>query len=298
MLTPNARAVVLLVDGTAGPAEGTTVASVSIKNPGPQPVAFQLAYPFSQINPSDTYRLYAGIVDGDLAWVTPIGVNVAVPQPLIEGVVLPLEYRPDLLKAAVTGTITGVGLDPARDPDSYGTSLVIEVNTGATIGFQLIEPAGAAPVPYSVPFDPSTITPSADYVARASVWDGTTLWNTPVGVPVITNSNPKSDVVLTVTPGVTPSPSPSPAPTPAPSGGDNNTVIIVAILAIIILLVIGGYAYMRSKSATAAGTGAAGAGAAGAGAAVAEGTEAEGDADATETEAPPPPPPAGPPPAP
>ena len=297
MLTPDARAVVLLVDGTAGPAEGTTVASVSIKNPGPQPVAFQLAYPFSQINPSDTYRLYAGIVDGDLAWVTPIGVNVAVPQPLIEGVVLPLEYRPDLLKAAVTGTITGVGLDPARDPDSYGTSLVIEVNTGATIGFQLIEPAGAAPVPYSVPFDPSTITPSADYVARASVWDGTTLWNTPVGVPVITNSNPKSDVVLTVTPGVTPSPSPSPAPAPAPSGGDNNTVIIVAILAIIILLVIGGYAYMRSKSASAAGTGAAGAGAAGAGEAAAEGTEAEGAADAAETEAPPPPP-AGPPPAP
>ena len=38
----------------------------------------------------------------------------------------------------MTGTITGVGLDPARDPDSYGTSLVIEVNTGATIGFQLI----------------------------------------------------------------------------------------------------------------------------------------------------------------
>ena len=40
------------------------------------------------------------------------------------------------------------------------------------------------------------------------MWDGTTLWNTPVGVPVITNSNPKSDVVLTVTPGVTPSPVP------------------------------------------------------------------------------------------
>ena len=147
------------MDGTAGAAEGTTVASTEIKNPGPQPVAFELAYPFSQIKSGDTYRLYAGIVDGDLAWVTPIGVQVAVPQPLIEGVVLPLEYRPDLLKAAVTGTITGVGLDPARDPDSYGTSLVIEVNTGATIGFQLIEPAGAAPVPYSVPFDPSTITP-------------------------------------------------------------------------------------------------------------------------------------------
>ena len=261
-------------------------------------MAFELAYPFSQIKSGDTYRLYAGIVDGDLAWVTPIGVQVAVPQPLIEGVVLPLEYRPDLLKAAVTGTITGVGLDPARDPDSYGTSLVIEVNTGATIGFQLIEPAGAAPVPYSVPFDPSTITPNADYVARASVWDGTTLWNTPVGVPVITNSNPKSDVVLTVTPGVTPNPSPSPSPSaPAPGGSDNGTVILLAILAIIILVVIGGYAWMRSRATAAtstagtAGTGAAGAGAAGA---TAEGAEAEGT-DAAGTDAPPPPPGAPPP---
>ena len=44
--------------------------------------------------------------------MTPIGVSVAVPSPLIENVELPLAFRPDLLKAAVGGTITGVGLDP------------------------------------------------------------------------------------------------------------------------------------------------------------------------------------------
>ena len=70
-----------------------------------------------------------------------------MPQPEITGVKLQLEYRPDLLKGAVTGTITGVGLDPAKDPDSYGTSLIIDVNTGATIGFQLISPTGDSPDP-------------------------------------------------------------------------------------------------------------------------------------------------------
>ena len=201
-LTSDARAVIVLVDVTAGPDDGTVVAQTSIKNPGPQPVKFQLAYPFSVINQGDKYSVYAGIVDGDSAWATPTGASVDVPQPEITGVKLQLEYRPDLLKGAVTGSITGVGLDPAKDPDSYGTSLIIDVNTGATIGFQLISPTGNTPIPYSVPFDPSTIKQNASYVARGSVWDGTTLWNTPAGVPVITNDNPKSNVLLTVVPAV------------------------------------------------------------------------------------------------
>ena len=136
--------------------------------------------------------------------MTPIGVSVDVPSPLIEGVELPLAFRPDLLKAAVGGTITGVGLDPASDPESYGTALIIKVTTGETLGFQLVSPAGAAPVPFSVPYDPLAVDPNADYVARGSMWDGTTLWAMDSGVPVITKDNARSDVVLTVTEAVTP----------------------------------------------------------------------------------------------
>ncbi len=152
------------------------------------------------MNGKDTYRVYAGIVDGDLAWVSPSGVPVDVPQPLISGVQIPLEYRPDLLKGAVTGTISGEGLDPQANPDSYGTAFVLDAGTGATIGFQLISPVGPVPVPFSVPYDPSSIQSSASYVAHATMWDGTTMWDAPTGAPVITNGNPKSDVALTVTP--------------------------------------------------------------------------------------------------
>lgn len=254
-MTSEARATVLLVDVTAGPNAGEVIASTSIKNPGPQPVKFQLAYPFSVVDDQNAYRLYAGIVDGDSAWVTPTGQSVDVPQPEITGVKLQLEYRHDLLKGAVTGSITGSGLDPTN-PEAYGTALILDLKTGATIGFQLISPTGPVPFPFSVPFDPATIDQGAEYVVRGSVWDGTTLWDSPSGVPVITNDNPKSNVIVTVAPAVTVSPSPTPTATPAPttppvpapapdSGIGTGTLLL--ILAIIVLAAVAVYAYMRSK---------------------------------------------------
>jgi uncharacterized lipoprotein YbaY len=231
-LTPDAKSVVLLVEGSTGPTSGTTVASVEILG-GSEPVPFELAYPFGAIKADTPYRLYAGIVDGELAWVTPIGVSVDVPQATIENVELPLKFRPDLLKAAVTGTITGVGLDAAKDPDAYGTALVIRVNTGETIGFQLISPTGAIPVPFSVPYDPATVVPEADYVSRGSIWDGTTLWNTDTSTPVLTKDNARNGVVMTVTavPSPTPAPTAAPAaPTPPPPA-DNGVPWLWVLLA-------------------------------------------------------------------
>jgi uncharacterized lipoprotein YbaY len=243
-LSAEARSVVLLVEGSAGPASGTIVASTSMTG-GSEPVAFELAYPWAAIKADTSYRLYAGIADGDLAWVTPIGVAVNVPQPTIENIELPLQFRPDLLKAAVTGTITGVGLDAARDPEAYGTALIIRVNTGETIGFQLISPTGAIPVPFSVPYDPTTVAADADYVVRGSIWDGTTLWNTDIGTPVITKDNARNGVVMTVTAVPTPTPAPTPAPSaevaPAPTGDGGlpwGLIVLAGIgaLAVVVLV--------------------------------------------------------------
>ena len=202
-LTADARAVVFLVDVTVGPNAGTVIASTEVKDPGPQPIAFELAYPFAVVDDANQYQVFAGIVDGNSAWATPTGVGVPVPQALVDGVLLELEYRPDLLKGAVTGSITGTDLGPITNPDAYGTSILIDTATGATIGFQMITPIVAQPIPFSAPFDTSTIDPTTTYVARGSVWDGTTLWNTPTGTAVITHDNPKSGIVLTVVPAVT-----------------------------------------------------------------------------------------------
>jgi uncharacterized lipoprotein YbaY len=233
-------------------------------DPGDQPIAFDLSYPMSAVTEGTPYRVYAGLVDGTNAWVTPVGVAVPVPQnPAITGLEVPLKFRPDLLKGAVTGTIAGVGLDVTSDPEAYATALIVRVSTGETIGFQLISPVGPVPVAFSVPYDPSTIDQAADYVATASVWDGTAIWAAADGTPVITKGNPKSGVTLTVTPVPTPTPSPtaSPSPTPEPTpeasptpedGGSSGGIDGLTILIVVLLAGLAGggvYAWQRSRNA-------------------------------------------------
>ena len=254
-LSGDARAFVALVEGTAGPSAGTIVTSQLISPTGEQPVAFQLLYPLDTTSSDHKYYLWAGIADGDLAWVTPIGVAVRAPWPVTEGIELPLKFRPDLLKAAVSGTIAGVGLDSARDPMAYGTALIVRVDTGETIGFQLISPTGAAPVPFSVPYDPTTLDPNADYVVRGSIWDGTTLWAVNAGVPVITKDNARSNVVLTVTavvqpvtPSPTPTPAASPAPEPVPAADGGPGLLTILVLLGLAALGLGGViAFAKSR---------------------------------------------------
>ena len=182
MLSADARAVVFLVDVTIGPNAGTVIASTAIKDPGPQPIAFELAYPFAVVDDANQYQVFAGIVDGDSAWATPTGVGVAGPAARDQRR-RPASWStgPTCSRAPVTGSITGTDLGPITNPDAYGTSILIDTDTGATIGFQMISPIVAQPIPFSAPFDTSTIDPTATYVARGSVWDGTTLWNTPTG---------------------------------------------------------------------------------------------------------------------
>ncbi len=233
-------------------------------DPGDQPIAFKLSYPMAAVTEGTPYRLYAGVTEGDLAWVTPIGVAVSVPQnPEITGVELPLQYRPDLLKGAVTGTISGDGLDGITNPDAYGTALVLRVDTGETIGIQMISPFDMAPADFSVPYDPTTIDPDADYVARASVWDGTGMWVADGDMPVITKGNPQSGVSLSVsappvptpTPAPTASPSAQPTPTPTPdpdTTGDTGGFSWIALLVVAALAVIGigaAMAWQRSRQA-------------------------------------------------
>jgi uncharacterized lipoprotein YbaY len=252
-LTADARSVVVLVEGSQGPTSGTIVASTVIEG-GDEPVPFTLEYEYSVIEDNTPYRLHAGIADGDLAWVTPIGVAVKVPQPELKDIVLPLEFRPDLLKAAVTGTITGVGLDPTADSHSWGAALIVRIDTGETIGFQMINEPGPIPVPFSVPYDPLTIDPDADYTVRGTIFDGFDYWSAETGVPVITKDNAISGVVVTVLPE--PSPSPTVTPTPAPSGegteGSGDGIPWGTFLIVVILGAAGAaaaFAYRKSRQA-------------------------------------------------
>ena len=251
-----ARAVVMLVEAGATPSAGSALAVDVIDNPGPRPVAFELSYALAAAAPGTSWRLVAGLTDGDLAWVTPVGVAVAVPAPLIEGVELPLQYRPDLLKGAVTGTITGNGLD-GSSPASYATVLLINGRTGESVGFQLVSPAGPPPIAFAAPYNPVGIDRASGYVIRGYAWDGATSWATPLDVPVLTQGNPTSNVPLVLERAATPTPTPSATAAASPSvsaapvttdnGGGSNLGWILALIALVVLGGAAAYAVMRAR---------------------------------------------------
>ena len=99
-----------LVKGTARATESSIVASQIDRDITAVPYSFSLPLGGATIDPSATYTIQATIVDGEVAFVTGHGVPV-----LTKGnpskVDITLTYRPDLLKGAVTGQITGVGID-------------------------------------------------------------------------------------------------------------------------------------------------------------------------------------------
>jgi uncharacterized lipoprotein YbaY len=235
-LSAGARALVALIEAGTGERAGTTMASTVIEDPGPKPVAFELSYPLASVSADTSYQLVAGIADGDLAWVTPIGVVVNVPQPLIEDVVLPLEYRPDLLKGAVTGTMNGVGLDPSVHPDSYGTVLLTRADNGESVGFQYVPTVSTIPAPFSVPFDPRQVDQAVDYVVHGTIWDGSTLWASDTVVPVITKGNRWRASSCRPVPTASPTPAPTATPVPSGAGTAGSGADPLSVLVLVVLL--------------------------------------------------------------
>lgn len=210
--TKDARLVVALVDVSAGDKLGTALASVVVPAPGPKPVPFQLTYQRADAVAGAKYSVVAALVDGDLAWVSETGVAVPVPEPVISGVAVPLTYRPDLLKAQVTGSLTASGLDGSGSSTSYASVLIVNKATGEIIGFNVASPIGAAPVPFEVPYSLTGIDRTADYALTAYAWDGKVLWSAPALTPVITKGSPTTDVTVALAAAPTPTPAPTYAP--------------------------------------------------------------------------------------
>jgi len=230
------------------------VGSQRLPNPGPVPIAFNVPLNADLFDPTATAQLWAIVVDGNDAWVTPEGVAVATNGAPSDGIVVRLTFRPDALEGQVTGFTVGAGSDLSGEAVSM--TWVLNATTLAIVGFDSRLVAGADPIPFAVPFSVTNLDEGAAYVAESFVYDGAATWTTVDGTPVITQGNPISDVTVTVS-AITPFPSASPAaatPTPAPtasvapvpppdSGGGFNIlwlllalIVIGVVVAIIILM--------------------------------------------------------------
>jgi len=231
----------------------------TIKNPGQVPIAFDVALDQSVLDTSVDTELWALITDGDNAWTTAEGVAVATNGAPSQNVLVPLTFRPDLMEGVVTGTVTGAGTD--LSPDAISVTWLLDSTTLAIVGFDSSLASGLDPIPFSVPFSVADLDRTQAYEIQAFVYDGPNTWTTNEGIPVITNGNPLSDIVATVsqitpfpsaTPGPSLAPSPSPAPTtpPATGGGGIDPLWILLIGVAVGAAVIGGIYVMRRNSSS------------------------------------------------
>ncbi len=122
-LSGDAFAVVALVRGSARATETSIVASEIDRGITTIPVSFSLDLGGAPIDPSATYTIQASIVDGENAWVTAHGIPVLT-KGNPSNVAITLSYRPDLLKGAVTGQITGVGVAPSAT--AYSMAVLVD----------------------------------------------------------------------------------------------------------------------------------------------------------------------------
>jgi uncharacterized lipoprotein YbaY len=232
-LSADARAIVVLVEGAGRATAGNVVGSTVVVNPGPVPIAFQLSYATADIDPAITYSVAATIVDGDRTWVTNGGTPVITKGNPTSGVALKLVYIADVLKGAVTGTITGVDIE--LGPEAFSAAVLVDLSSDTRVGIDIHPSPTGVPIPFTVPFDPATINPATSYVVTAAIVDEPERWTNPVGVPVITNGNPLTDVTVPVASILPPT----------------NEEALRAPLIVVLLLglaAIGVFAYMRSRS--------------------------------------------------
>jgi uncharacterized lipoprotein YbaY len=238
-LSADAFAVVALVRGSARADESSIVVSEIDHDVNAVPVSFSLAFDPTDIDPSVTYTIQATIVDGANAWVTSRGVPV-----LTKGnptkVAITLGYRPDLLKGAVTGQITAVGLRPSTT--AYAMAILVDPATGDSLGIDAETIANGLPQAFAIPYTITDVDPTQDYVVTAEVGDQGATWRNEAGVPVLTKGNPKTaiEVVVTQVAIATPSPSatptavaaplPSAAPVPTPSRTGSGDLLLIIIL--------------------------------------------------------------------
>jgi uncharacterized lipoprotein YbaY len=209
-LPPGAVIEVDLADVSSGAATAQIVASQTITSAGqPAPIPFAIAYDPAQIVLDHTYALQAKVyVNGQLKWTNPqmypvltnnqpwMNVEVA-----IEPIVAPVSTGP------ITNTITGV--ISFTSPITFGANAAIKVQlldvsradaAANVVGEQSIDASDqAAPLPFTLQFDPAQIDPSHFYMLLVTInVDGELRWVNHQAVYVLTHGSPASNVEVDV----------------------------------------------------------------------------------------------------
>ena len=199
-LTSTAEAVVILVEHAGNPITARIIESQLIPDPGQVPIAFELPYTTEEIDPEALYTVSAAIVDGTRLWASDDGTRV-ITYGNPTNVELELVHQSDLLKGQVTGEISGTDVTLAGT--GFAAAVLFDETSQVAVGTTVVPAPTGVPISFSVPFDPAEIDAAAEYVVVAGIVEGESRWANRDGVPVITNDNPMTDVIVPVT-AVTP----------------------------------------------------------------------------------------------
>ena len=162
-LTPNAVAIVTIVDQTAAPDAGVVVGQQRIDAPTAVPIDFAVLVDSDTIDPTHSYALFATIVDGAATWQNAVGEPVmtggptkgialvldAVPTPaaLVGGTILPPEATPQSIRGGDRSADQGRDRDAGRPPGATGRR--------------------SPDLTFSIGFDPALLDPAATYLSKA-----------------------------------------------------------------------------------------------------------------------------------
>jgi uncharacterized lipoprotein YbaY len=173
-LSPDAVAVVTLVDQTATEGAGVIVGEQRIEPVAALPTPFAVLYDDATIDDTHSYALFASIVDGDKVYQSAEAVPVITGGPRVN-VEIPVAPAP-AYPAAIEGTVV-------RPADAELTNAAVELavlvkeDTGTVVSVApIVDVPATDDIPISVGYDPELVDPAARYVIRAAIVDGGSVW--------------------------------------------------------------------------------------------------------------------------
>ena len=234
-LSPLAVAVITLADRSPSGA-GTIIGQQRIDGATGND-AFSVPFDPAAINQKHAYSIVASVIDGTKEYQSlPVPTITGGPS---SGLQVPIAVPTYAQPAQVTGTIA-MAQKATLSPTAVAYAVIVNVTTGRVVTRQVIPSPSTVPVPFSVTYDASLVSPDDTYGAVGAVVDGTTLYQSPVSSPIAAGATvaltvAKTNVVIpgpaasaspgasgtpgaSVVPSGQPSTSPAPSKTPKPSG--------------------------------------------------------------------------------
>jgi len=175
------------------------------------PISFELGYDPAKFDPNRAYIFDARIIDSNLLTFsssegTPVLTQGAPVTDVTLNLVQAAVVSPTPNDAPPSGAITGVVTTDAPTPLDPAATLYVDFREEGTTGDPIVTISktleGAQfPIPFEVPLAAATIDPTRNYVVGARILLGDqVLYASQVGVPVVTNGAPTTDVVVNIPP--------------------------------------------------------------------------------------------------